>query len=90
MVVFSLYEFSRFCGHWWDKRGCFRNTHVRLFCANNASTIFGDNNIHVASYQLKLKKMRAQLANLYHCAVPFLSRTDANLRWYYISIILIF
>ena len=31
------------------------------------------------SYQLKLIKMRAELANLNHCAVPFLSRTAVNL-----------
>ena len=33
----------------------------------------------VISYQLKLKKMRAELTNLNHCAVPFLSRTDAKI-----------
>ena len=27
--------------------------------------------------------MRAELANLNNCAVPFLSRATANLRWYY-------
>ena len=27
--------------------------------------------------------MRAKLANLNHCAVPFLSRAVANLCWYY-------
>ena len=26
--------------------------------------------------------MRAQLANLKHCAVPFLSRAAVNLSWY--------
>ena len=31
------------------------------------------------SYQLKLEKVRAKLANLNHCAVPFLSRAAANL-----------
>ena len=39
--------------------------------------------ISVYSYQLKLIKMRAELANLNHYAAPFLSRADANLRWYY-------
>ena len=34
----------------------------------------------VKSYQLKLTKIRAELANLNHCAVPFLSR------WYYYTI----
>ena len=27
--------------------------------------------------------MRAELANLNHCAAQILSRADANLRWYY-------
>ena len=35
------------------------------------------------SYQLKLIKMRSELANLNDCAVPFLSRAAANLCWYY-------
>ena len=26
--------------------------------------------------------MRAEIANLNHCAVPFLSRADVNLIWY--------
>ena len=30
--------------------------------------------------------MRAELVNLNHCAVPFLSRAAANLCWYYYSI----
>ena len=31
--------------------------------------------------------MRAELASLYHCAVPFLSRAAANLRrYFYISL----
>ena len=33
------------------------------------------------SYQLKLMKMRAELANLNHCAVPFLSCAVVNLSW---------
>ena len=33
-------------------------------------------------YQLKLMKMRAKLANLNDCAVPFLSRAAVNLCWY--------
>ena len=33
----------------------------------------------IISYQLKLIKMRAKLANLNLCAVPFLSRAAANL-----------
>ena len=39
--------------------------------------------MHVISYQLKLIKMRAELANLNHCAVQFLSRAAVNLCWYY-------
>ena len=37
----------------------------------------------VISYQLKLVKMRAELANLNHCVVHFLSRAAVNLCWYY-------
>ena len=29
--------------------------------------------------------MRAELTNLNHCAVPFLSRGDTNLSWYYMK-----
>ena len=36
----------------------------------------------VQPYQLKLIKMRAELANIHHCAVPFLSRAAVNLSWY--------
>ena len=38
---------------------------------------------HMISYQLKLIEMRAELANLNNCAVPFLSRAAANLCWHY-------
>ena len=38
------------------------------------------------SYQLKLIKMRTELANLNHCAVPFLSRAAVNLSWYYLTL----
>ena len=34
-------------------------------------------------YKGKLVKMRAELASLNYCAIPFLSRTCANLCWYY-------
>ena len=34
------------------------------------------------SYQLKLIKMRAELSNLNHCAIPFLSRAAINLSVY--------
>ena len=39
--------------------------------------------MYVLSYQLKLIKMHAKLANLNHYAVPFLSRAGVNLCWYY-------
>ena len=42
--------------------------------------------IYVTNYQHKLIKMRAELAILNQCAVPFLSRTAANLCWYYYKI----
>ena len=38
---------------------------------------------HLLSYQHKLIKMRLGLANLNHCAVPFLSRAAAILCCYY-------
>ena len=34
--------------------------------------------------------MRTELANLNHIAVPFLSRADVNLCWYYITIYTMF
>ena len=40
----------------------------------------------VISYQLKLVKMRAKLANRNDCAAPFLSRATADLCWYICSI----
>ena len=39
--------------------------------------------VFVISYQLKLIKMRAELANLNHSVVPFLSRAVVKLCWYY-------
>ena len=36
-------------------------------------------------YQLKLIKMRAELANLNDCAVPFLSGAVVNLRSYFLT-----
>ena len=36
----------------------------------------------IISYQLKLIKMRAELANINDCAVPFLSRAAVNFCWY--------
>ena len=38
--------------------------------------------IVIPSYHRKLIKMRAKLANLDHCAVPFLSHAATNLSWY--------
>ena len=34
----------------------------------------------------QVEKMRAKLANLNHCAVPFLSRAAVNLSWYDITV----
>ena len=48
-----------------------------------ASKIAGNRGVDVLSYQLKLIKMRAELANLNVCAVPFLSRAAVNFCWYY-------
>ena len=31
----------------------------------------------------QVEKMRAEVANLNHCAEPFLSRAAANMCWYY-------
>ena len=42
----------------------------------------------VISYQLKLIKMRAILADLNDCAVPFLSRAAANMYWYHYKLFL--
>ena len=36
----------------------------------------------IISYQLKLTKMLTELANLNHCAVPFLRRAATNMCWY--------
>ena len=43
------------------------------------STVYKTN---VQSYQRKLIKVRAELANLNHCAVSFLRRAAVNLSWY--------
>ena len=39
-------------------------------------------NPYYSRTNLKLKKMRAELANLNNCAVPFLSRAAVKLSWY--------
>ena len=39
-------------------------------------------NPYYSCTNLKLKKMRAELANPNHCAVPFLSRAAVKLSWY--------
>ena len=49
--------------------------HGFIDCINSVASI-------IVSYQFKLKKMRAKLANLNHGAVPFLSQAAANLCWY--------
>ena len=41
------------------------------------------NTSDILSYQLKLIRMRAKLAYLNYCAVPFLSRVVVNLCWYH-------
>ena len=43
-------------------------------------------NYNVQSYLLKLIKMRAELANLNHCAVTFLSGAVVNLSWHYYTL----
>ena len=50
-------------------------------------TFYGDlfSAILLIKYQRKLIKMRAELANLNHCAVPFLTRASAFLCWYYFT-----
>ena len=40
--------------------------------------------MHIVPTQVK--KMRAELATLNDCAVPFLSRAAVNLCWYYTSV----
>ena len=42
-------------------------------------------NLHGHCYivvPIQVEKMRAELASLSHCAVPFLSRAAVNLSWY--------
>ena len=41
----------------------------------------------IISYQLKLIKMRAELANRNPCAVPFLHHAAFNLWWYYLTLL---
>ena len=40
------------------------------------------NLISIIVVPIELEKMRAELANLNHCAVPFLNRAAVNLSWY--------
>ena len=43
----------------------------------------GRERVHLTIVVLtQVEKMRAELANLNHCAVPFLSRAAVNLSWY--------
>ena len=51
---------------------------LRFFCRTEPNFCAYD----LRSHQLKLIKMRAELANLNHCAVPFLSCTAVNLSLY--------
>ena len=55
------------------------NDRTRNFLPNRT---FVHMNYDLRSYQLKLIKMLAELANLNHCAVPFLSRAAVNLSLY--------
>ena len=43
-------------------------------------------NLMYTIVQTQVEKMRAELANLNHCAVLFLSRTAVNLSWYYYTL----
>ena len=50
---------------------------------NDVHFLFREKTVKVVlSYQFKLIIMRAEIANLNHCAVPFLSRAAVNFRWY--------
>ena len=53
---------------------------LRFFLPNRTEPNFCAYDLR--SYQLKLIKMRAELANLNHCAIPFLSRAAVNLSLY--------
>ena len=48
----------------------------------NRTFVYMNYDLVLRSYQLKLIKMLAELANLNHCAVPFLSRAAVNLNLY--------
>ena len=58
------------------------NAHIINYVGSSSQSILCYAHFTVESYQLKLKKVRAELANLSHCAVPFLSRAAVNLSWY--------
>ena len=53
-----------------------------FFCRTEPNRTFVHMNYDLRSYQLKLIKMLVELANLNHCAVPFLSRAAVNLSLY--------
>ena len=54
-----------------------------LLCQELVNLYTSYRTFDIVSYQLNMKKMRTELANLNHCAVPFLSRAAVNLSWYY-------
>ena len=67
-------------GFYYDSDTCINKTVVEV----SETDFIGD---IVLSYEVKLIKMRAKLANLNHCAVPFLRCAAANLCWYYYYVI---
>ena len=58
---------------------CYPTNHVLTYIAQHMHQQLTTYHVIVLSYQLKLIKMHAILANLNHCAVPFLSRAAVNL-----------
>ena len=53
-----------------------------FFAEPKPNRTFVHMNYDLRSYHLKLIKMRAELANLNHCAAPFLSRAAVDLSLY--------
>ena len=58
------------------------NDRTRNFLSNRTETEPNFCAYDLRSYQLKLIKMRDELPNLNHCAVPFLSRAAIDLSLY--------
>ena len=57
---------------------------VKVQLHDNCTAWKWNNNVPLPT---QVDKMRAELANLNDCAVPFLSRAAANLCWYYYTVI---